>query len=227
MPGADHGHNSFPRCGADFFGQILIPFLDQNAFKHGHGFSHIRHQGLQDILLFHFFDIFLTDIIGFGKGDQQLIQQFVFFPEGHGLPGTGEGNTDFPVGQVNGRPQGIRRLDGPDHLGTRNDVELGGDPLLKRRQNEIGQQQKGFLFLDDLDDIHILPLIFHADGLVAGCAQLHTDRVRFFGLDHRSHQIGAFPGNMGGADQHDFLVFELQVMNHIMIVRFSHSVYNP
>ena len=85
-----------------------------------------------------------------------------------------------------------------------------GDAPLEGRQHEVGQQQHRFFFPHHLHDIHVLPPGLVSQGLVARRAQLHADGVRLFGGNGASHQLGAFPGDMGRADEQDLFAVVFQ-----------------
>jgi hypothetical protein len=51
-----------------------------------------------------------------------------------------------------------------------------------------------------------------------GGAQFDADGVGLFACDHRFDQQDAFAGNVGRADQDDFLVLGGEPVNHVAVV---------
>ena len=188
------------------------------ALERRHGLTDLGQQRFQHILLLHALDVRLRDVIGLTHGEQQLREQLYAAPPPHGVPGARQGGADVPVRQADAGAHGIGALHRLEHLRARRHVHFPGDPLLKGGEQEVGQQQEGFLVLDDLDDVHVPPAVFLAQRLVAGGAQLDADGVGLFAGDHRFDQQDAFAGNVGRADQDDFLVRGGEPVDDVAVV---------
>ena len=141
------------------------------------GFADLCHQGFQHVGLLHFFHIGFLNGIHFSEADDQLGQELDFAPEAHGSPGPGKGRTNVAVREVNAGTHSLCGCDGGNHFFAGFGVQLFGNTLLKGCQQEIGEKQKRLLFLDDLDDVCVLPTIFVLDGLISGRTQLYADCV--------------------------------------------------
>ena len=96
-------------------------------------------------------------------------------------------------------------------------MEAFRDLLLKGHHQQLRQQQGRAVFPDHLHDVRFLPLVLLPNGFEAGLAEFHADRVRSLLRDHAIDQVGAFPGNMGGADEDDLPAVDGQAMYISMI----------
>lgn len=75
----------------------------------------------------------------------------------------------------------------------------------------MSQKKGGFLLPDDLEDVHLAPVVRLGHRLVASLAQLDANGVRLHGLDRRANVFNALGGQMSGADEVYVLVSDLHV----------------
>ncbi|AOY59953.1 uncharacterized protein Dmul_31830 [Desulfococcus multivorans] len=224
MTGPHHRDDLRSGCGPDAVGQILVPLVDEDAFENREGSADVIQEAFQDVLLLHALHVRLADLPQIPHGENELKEELHPVPESHDPPGPRQGHPDVPVSQVNPGSHGIRRLHGRQHLLSGDDVEFLGDAFLEGRQHEVRKEQKGLLFPNDLDDIHLPPLVLLPDGLVSGCAELHTDRVGFFSLDGPSDELGALPGDMGRSHQDDLLPARPAAVDIRVVVCFHYAI---
>jgi hypothetical protein len=96
----------------------------------------------------------------------------------------------------------------PGAFPPRPDAEPVREFFLEGGHEELGEELGGLLFPDHLEKVRFFPFLLPGDGFVPRPAQLDADRVRPFPVDDPLHEIGAFPGNVGGPDENDFPVLQ-------------------
>ena len=95
--------------------------------------------------------------------------------------------------------------------------QLLTDFFLKTCKEEVGEEEKRFLFLDDLEEIRVFPLLLLGERIVPGLAELYTDRVGFHLSNHKVDQVSALLGDVSGAHERNFFPFEGEGMHIGMI----------
>ncbi len=126
-------------------------------------------------------------------------------PRGAG-PSASERYLDVSVGENQWNIFAIGNVNRLLQFGTGLDACLCAHTFLIRAQNEVCDEGRQLLFLDDISQVCIFPTVGVLDGLEAPVVEFYADRVRGFGFDGLMDQVLGNLRNMGGTYEDNFPV---------------------
>jgi hypothetical protein len=156
--------------GADLLGQVDVPLVDQASLDLRKTLGELGHDGFELVLFLELLNHVGVDAIREKDAHQELHGQLELGPKAQISPDALECDVDVAVGQDESGPGLLGHVNAFEHLGPGLDAELLTKPAVERAQDELGQQKDRLLLADDLEDVHLPPVIGLSHGLVAGLA---------------------------------------------------------
>ncbi len=143
----------------------------------------------------------------------QLHEQLELVPEAQIAPDAFQRDLDVAIGQDELGSGFFRQLDALEHLGARLDAQLLAQTPIEAGHDQLRQQEGGLLLPDDLEDVHLRPVVRLGHRLVASLAQLNADGVGFDRFDRRADVLDALLGQVRGANEVYISVTDPHVRN--------------
>ena len=153
--------------------------------------------------------LFFVDLGFFKDAGQQRGEQVHLLPQSGLAPGAKQGGADVAIHQRHRNLLLFGEVGGGGQFGPRLDSRLQSHALLVGSQGQVRHQKGRLAFFDDLDDIERFPLVAVAQGLQALGVEFYADGVGVFRFNDLPDLVDGSLGDVGGADQDNFLVGQL------------------